>query len=470
MFASLNRWAYAVAAPAGALSLVMFALVGCDAKSGGTGGSSGGSDSGSAAGSATASVGKPAPIAPAVTSDAESKAAADAKGIAPQAKQVLEDWYAALTGAKSFAADTTASFSVLQGGQEVQGEKESYRVAAERPDRFAVKLTSGNAYTIVNDGKQLYQLSHEKKVYTLGEPLKSLEGLAKSLVLSRTHSQQGLSIVADALAGTPLDKILAGYESIAFFGSVSGEGEDVGGKKQNHLRALTAGVHYDLWFDADKPFALRKLQPNVMEIAGKNGRELPPGIELKLAVTFENVAYDAPIAPELFEIKPPTDAAQLENIDDELAMTLVGKPAPAFEAPLLDGGTFKLADHKGKIVVLDFWATWCPPCVAGLPKLVEYADKLKDAGVVLFPININEEPSIIKEFLAAKELKTPIVLEKGQEILGKYKVSPVPQTVIIDREGIVQIVHIGIGELEEIPQQLADLAAGKKPTKNKKPE
>ncbi|MGC3972716.1 MAG: redoxin domain-containing protein [Pirellulales bacterium] len=444
-----------------ALPLVVAAL-GCDAKPAGSGGSgSGGSGSGSAAVAASM---KPAAVAPAVASQAAASEAKpeDPKGVAPQAKQVLADWYAALTAAKSYSADTASNFSVLQAGAEVNAEKETYRVAFERPDRFAVRLTGGTAYTIVNDGKQLYQFNSEKKVYTLGEPLKSLEDLAKSLVLTRTHSQQGLSIVADALAGMPLDKILEQFESIAYVGS-----EDAGGRKQQHLRAANDGVHYDFWFDADKPFALRRVQPNVMEIAAKNGKEFPPGIELKLAVTFDQVTYDAAVPAEAFDIKPPTDAVQLDEIDDPLGKSLVGKPAPSFEAPLLDGGTFKLADYKGKIVVLDFWATWCPPCVAGLPKLVEYTDKLKDAGVVFFPININEEPSIIKEFLAAKELKTAVVLEQGQDILKAYKVEPVPQTVFIDREGVVQIVHIGIGELEEIPKQLADLVAGKNFAKTK---
>ena len=388
------------------------------------------------------------------TTEGEKPAAAE---IAAEAKPVLDAWYAALAKAKTFSADTRASFVVLQAGQEVQAQKEVYRVALEQPGKFAVRLVEGEGFTIVNDGKQLYQLDHTKRVYVSDPAPATLKELEKSVVLSRTHLQLGLPLVSDAMAGLPLEKILAPYQKIAYVGL-----ETVDGAKQHHLQASRDGVRMEWFFDEAAPHALRKIQPNPLDIAAKNGREPPPGIELKFALTYDNVAYDSAVDQKLFEVAPPADAAKLANLDDPIAMTLVGKPAPAVELPTLDGGKFNLAEQKGKIVVLDFWATWCPPCVEGLPKLAAMTAKHKDDGVVFFPINLQEEPDTIKAFLAEKGLTLPIVLDADGKAVKSYKVEPVPQTVFIDRDGVVQLVHIGIGELEKVPEQLKDLIAGKK--------
>ena len=404
--------------------------------------------------------GKPAPIAPAVAADAAPKAddKPKPKGVSAEAKQVLADWYASVTAAKSLAADAAAKFVVLKDGSEVQAVGESYKFALQRPDLWSLRLVKSDeesAVSLVNDGKQLLTVDASKKVYTLGLSIPPANW-NKSLVLTRVLAQQGLPLVSDAVGGASLDALCAKYEFIEYVGL-----DDAKDGKQHHLRALAEGVHHDFWFDSAKPHALRKAQPNAAEMAAKNGRgALPPGIQLSLYLTFDGWQYDGSPSADAFSITPPAGFDRLENIDDPLAMTLVGKPAPTFEAPLLDGGTFKLADQKGKIVVLDFWATWCPPCVAGLPKLAEMTAKHKDDGVVFFPINLQEEPATVKAFLEEKKLMLPIVQDEGA-VVAKYKVSGVPQTVFIDREGVVQVVHVGIGELESIPKQLADLVAGK---------
>ena len=152
-------------------------------------------------------------------------------------------------------------------------------------------------------------------------------------------------------------------------------------------------------------------------------------------------------------------AAQPKTMTPTVAQ---GPLVPGFDLPRLQGGSVKLSDLRGKIVVIDFWATWCPPCVEGLPKLAAMTAKHKDDGVVFFPINLQEEPDTIKAFLAEKGLTLPIVLDADGKAVKSYKVEPVPQTVFIDRDGVVQLVHIGIGELEKVPEQLKDLIAGKK--------
>lgn len=386
--------------------------------------------------------------------DDKKPAAAEAK-IAPEAKKVLTDWHTAISAAKSFQGAMQADVAVKQNGMEVQADSETYAFAAERPNKIALKGKRGGSPTLISSGEKLYRYDAQKNIYTLVPAPPTFLDLDRSLVLAQFNQHQGLSLVGDALAGTALDKITERYQTIEYIGT-----DEAGGKKRHHLRAVQDGVHFDFWFSVDAPAQLLTVAPNIAEVAAKNGRQLAPGIELSLRVNFD-LTYDAPLSADAFKIDPPADSSLVDDLDAPAAMTLVGKPAPAFEGKNLKGETVKLADLAGKIVVVDFWATWCPPCVAGLPKLAEMTAKHKDDGVVFIAVNLQEEESIVKEFLELKKLEINVVRDTDNSIMKKYKVEPVPQTVFIDRKGVVQVVHIGIGELEQIPQQLKDLIAGK---------
>src|SRR5690349_4238380 len=86
--------------------------------------------------------------------------------------------------------------------------------------------------------------------------------------------------------------------------------------------------------------------------------------------------------------------------DDQEKHPLDGKPAPAFSLDLLKGGKATLADHKNKnVVILDFWATWCGPCVQAMPIVSEVAKSFADKGVVLYAVNEQEEADAVKAFL-----------------------------------------------------------------------
>ncbi|MBI3865728.1 MAG: redoxin domain-containing protein, partial [Planctomycetia bacterium] len=122
---------------------------------------------------------------------------------------------------------------------------------------------------------------------------------------------------------------------------------------------------------------------------------------------------------------------------------LVGKPAPPFELDLLAGGKFKLAEQKGKVIVLDFWATWCGPCLAAMPQVDRAARAFADQGVQLVAVNIEEAPKQIKSMLERHKLDLNVALDRDGAVAGKYQATAIPQTVIIDREGVVSRVFIG---------------------------
>ena len=124
--------------------------------------------------------------------------------------------------------------------------------------------------------------------------------------------------------------------------------------------------------------------------------------------------------------------------------SLVGLPAPSVKTTLLDGAKFDLSEHKGKVVVLDFWATWCGPCVRALPELMKVTSSFPKNQVVLVTINQGEKSKQIKKFLKQKKWESLTVALDPKAVAGKsFKVEGIPQTVIIDKQGKVRHVHVG---------------------------
>ncbi|MCX5660493.1 MAG: TlpA disulfide reductase family protein [Planctomycetota bacterium] len=124
---------------------------------------------------------------------------------------------------------------------------------------------------------------------------------------------------------------------------------------------------------------------------------------------------------------------------------LVGQAAPAVALARMDGEAYKLADDKAKVVVLDFWATWCGPCAAWMPQLQDVAKWAREGkkDVAFYTINERETPEQIKRFMAMAKIDLPVLLDKQGEVMTSYKVSGIPTTVVISGGKVVN-VHVGV--------------------------
>jgi peroxiredoxin len=131
-----------------------------------------------------------------------------------------------------------------------------------------------------------------------------------------------------------------------------------------------------------------------------------------------------------------------------------GRPAPAFSAESLDGEKVELASFAGKVVVLDFWATWCPPCVESMPTLQKIQDELGDRGVVV--LGVNQEPGeeeMVRRFLERRKLTFPSVIDRGT-IHVAYGVYTFPTTFVIDRDGVVRTTFRGPASKETLERAI----------------
>ncbi|HEV3121231.1 MAG TPA: TlpA disulfide reductase family protein, partial [Isosphaeraceae bacterium] len=144
---------------------------------------------------------------------------------------------------------------------------------------------------------------------------------------------------------------------------------------------------------------------------------------------------------------------------------LVGKPAPDFDLELLEGKRFHLASLKGKVVMLDFWATWCGPCVQAMPQVDRVAHEFERQGVQLVAINLQETPKQISEMLERHKLGMAVALDKDGVVAARYNATAIPQTVIIDRDGNIARLFVGGGPKlgDQLRDALSTLLAGDDP-------
>ncbi len=121
-----------------------------------------------------------------------------------------------------------------------------------------------------------------------------------------------------------------------------------------------------------------------------------------------------------------------------------GDRAPAFSLPSLDGKQVSLSDHRGKVVMVHFWATWCPPCVDEIPLLEQLYRTFYGKDFVLLAISVDEGGAVVVgDFMKKNKLSMPVLLNADRSIAGLYGTIKFPETYILDREGIVRVKAIG---------------------------
>lgn len=117
--------------------------------------------------------------------------------------------------------------------------------------------------------------------------------------------------------------------------------------------------------------------------------------------------------------------------------------APDFNLPTLNGKYVSLADLKGKVVYVDFWATWCPPCRVSFPWMQTMHKRYSEAGLAIIAINLDGERSLIDSFLKSTPVDFTIAHDPKGISAEAYKVKGMPSSYIVDRNGFIQTTHMG---------------------------
>jgi peroxiredoxin len=119
------------------------------------------------------------------------------------------------------------------------------------------------------------------------------------------------------------------------------------------------------------------------------------------------------------------------------------KIAEDFALPTPNGGSFRLSDHRGKTVLVNFWATWCPPCREEMPAMERLYQRHKDRGLMLVAVSIDADPALVPPYLKASKLTFPVALDPKAEVANKYGVRALPSSFVVDRAGTMTALALG---------------------------
>ena len=214
----------------------------------------------------------------------------------------------------------------------------------------------------------------------------------------------------------------------------------------------------------DTPILLSYKPDNtaLIESFTKNRPQLAGDLKVTMNCSYTDWKTGADVDTGNLEVPDVSSMKQYDNLGDLItaiqsgggvadANELKGKPAPDFELETADGGKFKLSDEKGKnVVVLDFWATWCGPCVQAMPIIDKVTRAHAAKGVKLIAVNLRETEDDVKAFMKQHKLSPIVAMDRDGDTAEKYRVSGIPQTVVIDKQGNVSQIHVGlVPNLEE---------------------
>lgn len=137
-----------------------------------------------------------------------------------------------------------------------------------------------------------------------------------------------------------------------------------------------------------------------------------------------------------------------------------GQSAPDFSLISLDGAPVKLSDYAGQVILLNTWATWCPPCKAEMPTIHNYYQAHKDEGFVVLAVNSQEPTGTVSSFIQANQFTFPVLLDSTGQMEDQYRIRALPTSLVIDRNGVIQYIHTGEISGDQLEQVIGPLLKG----------
>ena len=350
-----------------------------------------------------------------------------------------------------------------QGDNKERDNKVATKVTArlERPNRLAFLVDAGMmGVTTVSNGKEVTQFFQPVNRYVVKEAPAGFAGMmdiGAPLPITMLGGSDGLIPTAN---DDFYKKIMSGVTKSLYLGQ-----EKVGEVMCHHCRFIQEDFDWDIWIEVGKQPLVHKVVPDLAkQLAGAGAQFQGANISYNVTFTDWNVAPKFTDAD--FQFTPPIGAEQVDSMfeSQEPPHPLLGQVAPSFQTEDLAGHPIDLQKYLGKnVILLDFWATWCGPCVQAMPEVDAVAKKFADKGLVFYGVNAGEDVATIKDFLEKSKLEVPVAMDTKNEILQSYGVEGIPQTVLIGKDGKVQVVHVGFsGELGKmLTSEIEALLAGK---------
>jgi peroxiredoxin len=136
-----------------------------------------------------------------------------------------------------------------------------------------------------------------------------------------------------------------------------------------------------------------------------------------------------------------------------------GQPMPDFSLTDLDGNPVQISDFQGQPLLINAWATWCPPCRAEMPDLHAYYLNHREEGFVMLAVNAGETQSPVEEFIADMGFTFPVLLDPGKAALTQLGIHSFPTSIIVNRDGVIDQIHTGMLTAAMLDEKVTPLLA-----------
>jgi len=182
---------------------------------------------------------------------------------------------------------------------------------------------------------------------------------------------------------------------------------------------------------------------------------LVAGLVLAAAAIFLLMSKDSDgAAADTGNLPAGLAVATLSGVKSSGGQPLPGQPAPNFGFKDADGNMHSLTDFRGQPVIVNFWATWCPPCRREMPGLVKAYEANKDQGLMIIEVDVAEPPEAVAPFVAEHQMTMPVVMDRRQEVTRLYRTDSFPTSFFVDKDGVVQARWVGYLPEDKLAENL----------------
>jgi thiol-disulfide isomerase/thioredoxin/outer membrane lipoprotein-sorting protein len=222
------------------------------------------------------------------------------------------------------------------------------------------------------------------------------------------------------------------------------EYDSIAGGELNGLRDAGGA----LWIEKARHLVLRELSV----LKGDSAAAGAPFLEMRMTTSFDMVRVGQPLPDSLFVFVPPAGTLEVERFGPQRPRTedLSGKPMIDFALKDLAGKTHKLSALKGKVVLIDFWASWCGPCRREMPTIQKLYQAYRAKGLVVLAVNVREDAATAGEFLRQNKLTFTALLDAEGAVAQQYQASAIPTMAVIDRKGRISSHFVGMRSEEDL--------------------
>ena len=351
-----------------------------------------------------------------------------------------------LVGLDRFQLEMTLSGMVQEGADDPPATVVDSRflVAMERPNKLCVLAEAAadpgrGGLKVVCDGDKVYTYVASAKKYTVKDAPPQRDGIMQTAGVSMGLMGWCLDLL---LTRQPYELLLIGLAEARYAGPVK-----LGDFECDRLELNHEQFDMQFWMDVGQRPVLRQVVVDYAPARKPPVDGQPQLTRKEVTIRFNNWQINSELPKEQFVFSPPSGATKVRSFFEKPKHPLVDRPAPEFTLNLLEGGKFDVAEHRNKhVVILEFWATWCGPCVYALPVLQKVAEAYRDQGVVLYAVNLREPRYRVSSFLEHHKLKLSVPLDTYGQVQRLYRVGNVPQTVVIGADGIVKHVQVGVSQ------------------------